>query len=71
MQREEGGSAMSTAKSASIILSFEFFGSLFLVIFQSILSGVELIFAVWVLIAIGARISGSHYNPAVTLAFMF
>lgn len=30
-----------------------------------------LLFGLWVLIVFGFKISGSHYNPAITLAFMF
>ena len=29
-----------------------------------------LLFGLWVLLIIGIRISGAHYNPAVTFAFM-
>jgi glycerol uptake facilitator-like aquaporin len=30
-----------------------------------------ILFGLWVLIIFGFKISGSHYNPAITIAFMF
>ena len=33
------------------------------------LGGIEFIIAYWAIIGLGARISGSHYNPAITLAY--
>mmetsp|Transcript_18203 Transcript_18203/g.13242 ORF Transcript_18203/g.13242 Transcript_18203/m.13242 type:complete len:112 (-) Transcript_18203:114-449(-) len=32
---------------------------------------VALLLGLWILTIFGYRVSGSHYNPAVTLAFMF
>ena len=40
-------------------------------IFQRMLSGIMLVVAYWILLALSEKISGSHYNPAVTLACMF
>ena len=54
-----------------VIILFEFFGTMFLTLFQGGMIGVELIIAIWVLTAIGNKISGSHFNPAVTISFMF
>jgi glycerol uptake facilitator-like aquaporin len=32
---------------------------------------IALLLGLWVLIIFGFRISGAHYNPAISLAFMF
>ena len=32
---------------------------------------ISLLLGYWVLIIFGYRISGAHYNPAISLAFMF
>ena len=33
-------------------------------------SGATFIFSYWVLIGVGLKISGSHYNPSITVALM-
>ena len=45
-------------------------GTMQLVCLARMVPDVGFIFGLWLLISIGARYSGAHYNPAVTLAFM-
>jgi glycerol uptake facilitator-like aquaporin len=59
-----------------MILLFEFIGSMFLTcIFESSMFSGAGLFQLWIgyisLMIAAANISGSHFNPAVTLAFMF
>lgn len=66
---------MTTFKESLLILLFEFLGTLLLTSlynssFQSG-DGVGLLCGFFVLLIFSARISGSHFNPAITLAFMF
>ena len=62
---------MPTIKGSLFVLLFEFFGTMWLVIFQRMLGGsFTFIYAYWILIGFGLRISGAHYNPAITIAFM-
>lgn len=66
---------MTTFKESLLILLFEFLGTLLLTslynsCFQSA-DGVGLLCGFFVLLIFSARISGSHFNPAITLAFMF
>lgn len=60
-------------RNSILILVFEFIGTAFLTLLfntsNSQTAGFLLGF--WVLIIFSARISGSHFNPAVSLAFMF
>ena len=62
---------VSQFRNSFLILFWEFLGSVFLGMFQRMLSSVEFILAYWVLVAMCANISGSHFNPAVTVAFIF
>lgn len=54
---------------------FEFIGTAFLCLLYSMASAngniTGFLLGIFVLIIFGAKISGSHYNPAVTFAFMF
>lgn len=64
----------TTLKESIMILVFEGLGTMFLTcLFTSILNNgdfVGMLTGFFVLLIFSARISGSHYNPAVTLAFM-
>jgi len=64
-----------TIRDSILILIFEFLGTLFLALLYNCTSQyfdfTGFLLGVFVLIIFGAKISGSHYNPAVTLAFMF
>ena len=68
---------MTTFKESLLILLFEFLGTLLLTsLFNSAFQGegggfVGLLSGFFVLLIFSARISGSHFNPAITLAFMF
>lgn len=64
-----------TLKESFLILVFEALGTCFLAsLFQSFASSgdsVGMFCGFFVLLIFCARISGSHFNPAVTIAFMF
>ena len=60
-----------TVKKGFYVLIFELFGSAWLALFQRYFGGILLVFSYWILLALGDGISGSHYNPAVTVAWMF
>ena len=64
-----------TIRDSLLILVFEFLGTAMLALLyqnMNIYGGSSgFLLGVWVVIIFGAKISGSHYNPAVTLAFMF
>ena len=65
---------LTTMKESILILIFEFLGTLLLTslynsCFQSG-DGTGLFVGFFILLIFSARISGSHFNPAVTLAFM-
>ena len=67
---------MTTFKESLLILLFELLGTLLLTaLFNSSFQGeggyVGLLCGFFVLLIFSARISGSHFNPAITLAFMF
>ena len=68
---------MTTFKESLLILLFKFLGTLLLTsLFNSAFQGegggfVGLLSGFFVLLIFSARISGSHFNPAITLAFMF
>ena len=60
-----------TLKESYLVLIFEFMGTFFLACAYESLINMQLFLAFFILLLFSARISGSHYNPAVTLAFMF
>lgn len=65
---------LTTLKESILILIFEFLGTLLLTSlynssFQSA-DGTGFFVGFFILLIFSARISGSHFNPAVTLAFM-
>lgn len=64
-----------TIRDSLLILIFEFMGTAMLsLLYNNCSLYFELggfLLGIWVLIIFSAKISGSHYNPAVTLAFMF
>lgn len=66
---------MTTFKESLLILLFEFLGTMLLTaLFNSSFQtgdGTGLLCGFFVLLIFSARISGSHFNPAITLAFMF
>jgi glycerol uptake facilitator-like aquaporin len=70
----EGGLGR-TIRDSLLILIFEFLGTAFLSLLYNeaamLFNVTGLLLGIFVLIIFGAKISGSHYNPAVTLAFMF
>lgn len=75
MQEEEEGTSIKTViRDSSLILLFELMGTAFLTLFYSIASRYQeyssLTLGIFILIIFGAKISGSHYNPSVTLSFM-
>lgn len=61
-------------RNSILILLFEFLGTFLLTVAYDVAlmySGYTgFICAVYVIFIFGMRISGSHYNPAITLAFM-
>ena len=66
---------MTTFKESVLILLFEFLGTAFLTaLFCSCYGAGDvagLLCGFFILLIFSARISGSHFNPAITLAFMF
>lgn len=61
-------------KDSLIMLFFEMIGTAMLTCFVMLTptdNMANLVFSSWVVIAMGWKISGSHFNPAVTLAIMF
>lgn len=72
MQTE--GGLWRTIRDSLLILIFEFLGTGFLCLLYNNATVVRnlsgLLLGIFVLIIFGAKISGSHYNPAVTVAFM-
>lgn len=64
---------MTTFKESVLILLFEFLGTLLLtaLICATVADVTGLICGFFILLIFSARISGSHFNPAITLAFMF
>lgn len=65
---------METVRNSILILVFEFIGSFFLALLYNNLSFYAdytgFLLGLFSLIIFSAKISGSHYNPAVTVAFM-
>jgi len=66
----QASSLQSAFKTGFLVLIFEFLGSLVLPVFLRMLPGVYFIFAFFFLVSICANISGSHFNPAVTIVFL-
>ena len=66
---------MTTFKESILILLFEFLGTAFLTaLFAACFAmgdATGLLCGFFILLIFSARISGSHFNPAITLAFMF
>ena len=65
---------MDEFKESLLILLFEFIGTMLLTsLFNSCIQTLDmtgLLMGFFILLIFGARISGSHFNPAITLAFM-
>ena len=64
---------MTQFKESALILLFEFLGTAFLTaLFAAARADTAaLLCGFFILLIFSARISGSHFNPAITLAFMF
>lgn len=65
-----------TIRNSLLKLLFELIGTAFLTLLFNTAVGfnesqVQLLLGLWVLIIFGMKISGAHYNPAISLAFMF
>lgn len=64
----------STIRDSFLVLIFELIGSMFLCLLYNCtarnLDYGGLLLGIFVLLIFGVKISGSHYNPCVTLAFM-
>ena len=71
---QEGG-LLKTIRDSILILLFEFIGStLMCLLYNTSLKYYDycgFLMGVFMTLILGAKISGSHYNPAITLAFMF
>lgn len=71
---QSSGGLGRTIRDSILILLFEALGTFFLTIGYNCalkygdVCGLMMIY--YALLVLGAKISGSHYNPAVTLAFM-
>jgi len=63
---------MTTFKESILILLFEFLGTCFLTALYASTIGdaASMLCGFFILLIFSARISGSHFNPAITLAFM-
>ena len=65
----------STIRDSILILLFEFIGTFLLAILYNCAfyysDACGFMMGFYSLLIMGAKISGSHYNPAITLAFMF
>ncbi|CAI2374935.1 unnamed protein product [Moneuplotes crassus] len=66
----EGDTLQSVFRTGFLILLFEFCGTIMLTVFQRMIPGLGFVFAYWWIVVICENISGSHFNPAVTLTFM-
>jgi len=62
------------AKSFKALLLFEFIGTMFLTILYRIFlmsnSRIPFFFAFWVVTLLTIRVSGAHYNPAISFICM-
>ena len=62
---------MHTFLESLMILIFEMLGTgMLTMLFLAASDSLGMFYGFFVLLILSARISGSHYNPAVTLAFM-
>ena len=62
---------MHTMLESLMILIFEMFGTgLLAMLFVSTGGGISMFVGFFILLILSARISGSHYNPVITFAFM-
>jgi glycerol uptake facilitator-like aquaporin len=68
---QSDGSLRETIRDSLLILVFEFLGTALLCLLYSHNDVTSLFLGMFILIVLSAKISGSHYNPAITLAFMF
>jgi glycerol uptake facilitator-like aquaporin len=64
-----------TIRDSLLILIFEFLGTMLLTLLycncEELMDTCGFFIGVYILIIFSAKISGSHFNPAITLAFMF
>jgi glycerol uptake facilitator-like aquaporin len=75
MHSGERGGLFKTIRDSTLILVFEFLGTVLLALLYHCVSVgagdiAGFLLGIFVLLIFSAKISGSHYNPAVTLAFM-
>ena len=70
----KGSTVQSTFKNAFLMVFFEFFGTMFLTMFYrsvyELQGAIGFMLVFWVLIALCVRLSGAHFNPAVTVSFL-
>lgn len=71
---QEGG-LLKTIRDSILILLFEFLGTTLLTCLYNVSlrygDYCGFLMGTFVILILGAKISGSHYNPAITVAFMF
>lgn len=68
---ESSMSCMQMLKYSLSKLVMEFVGTMFLTMFFSTNTQAVILLGLWILNIFFWKISGSHFNPAVTFAFMF
>ena len=65
---------MKTIRDSFLILLFEFIGSILLCLLYNCALGsydyCGFLMGTYMILILGAKISGAHYNPAITLAYM-
>jgi aquaporin Z len=69
----EDSSAKETFKNNFLKLIFELIGTMFFTYIFNVNTGgdsIRLLFGLWVLMVFGLKISGAHYNPAISFAVM-
>ncbi len=72
MTDDEHQGFRSVVKSSILFLLFELIGTMLMTLLQTTVYGTSInyVLGVWVLILFSWKISGAHFNPAISLAFM-